>query len=80
MMGAFADQGGWLALIVGILLWGASSLGVGGSTLILMGKILAATGALTLVATQGRDKPGIVRKAVSGVLSLYNITSYWGMF
>lgn len=78
MMGAFADQGGWLALIVGILLWGASSFGVGGSTLILIGKILAAAGALTLVATQGRDKPGIVRKAVSGVLSLYNITSYLG--
>ncbi|MGB4210021.1 MAG: V-type ATP synthase subunit I, partial [Thermovirgaceae bacterium] len=78
MMGAFADQGGWLALLVGILLWGASSLGVGGGAVLLAGKLLAAVGTLTLVATQGRDKPGVIRKVVSGVLSLYNVTSYLG--
>ncbi|NMD18457.1 MAG: V-type ATP synthase subunit I [Synergistaceae bacterium] len=78
MMGAFADQGGWLALLVGFLLWGASSLGVGGGATLFSGKALAAVGALTLVATQGRDKPGVIRKVVSGVLSLYNVTSYLG--
>ena len=78
MMGAFADQGGWLALLVGLLLWGASSLGVGGGTTLFVGKLLALVGALTLVATQGRDKPGVIRKVISGVLSLYNVTSYLG--
>ena len=78
MMGAFADQGGWLALLVGLLLWGGSFLGLGGGGALFAGKVLAAVGALTLVATQGRDKPGVIRKAISGVLSLYNVTSFLG--
>ncbi len=76
--GALGDQGGWLALIVGILVWGASSFGIGGNGVLFAGKALSAIGAITLVATQGRDKPGVIRKALSGILSLYNITSYLG--
>ncbi len=78
IIAALGDQGGWFMLIVGILVWGAGSMGMGGGGLILTGKGLAALGALTLVATQGRDKPGVIRKAVFGVLSLYNVTSYLG--
>ncbi len=78
IVAALGDQGGWLALIAGILVWGGSSFGLGGASALFAGKALAAAGALTLVATQGRDKPGIIRKALSGVLSLYNITSYLG--
>jgi V/A-type H+-transporting ATPase subunit I len=78
IIAALGDQGGWFMLIVGILVWGAGSMGMGGEGLILTGKGLAALGALTLVATQGREKPGVIRKAVFGVLSLYNVTSYLG--
>jgi V/A-type H+-transporting ATPase subunit I len=78
MVAALGDQGGWFMLIVGILVWGAASTGIGGAGVMLTGKGLAALGALTLVATQGRDKPGVIRKAVFGVLSLYNVTSYLG--
>ncbi len=78
MVGALGDHGGWLALIVGILFWGGAAFDIGGQTALVAGKSLVVLGALTLILTQGRDKPGFVRKAVSGVLSLYNVTSYLG--
>ena len=78
LIGALGDQGGWLALITGLLLWGASISGTGGFSTLLAGKLLAVVGTITLILTQGRDKPGFVKKAVFGVLSLYNVTSYLG--
>ncbi|MDO9508095.1 MAG: V-type ATP synthase subunit I [Thermovirgaceae bacterium] len=78
IVGALGDHGGWFSIIVGLLVWGASSFGIGGYSALIVGKSLAALGVLTLVLTQGRDKPGFARKAISGVLSLYNVTSYLG--
>lgn len=78
MVAALGDQGGWFVLIVGVLVWGASSFGIGGLATSIIGRSLIAAGAFTLILTQGRDKPGFVRKAVFGVLSLYNVTSYLG--
>lgn len=77
-MGAFADQGGWIVFLTGLLLLGGAasgklSGGIGG-----IGKILAILGAVILVSTQGRAKSGIVQKVISGVLSLYNVTAYLG--
>ncbi len=77
-IGAIGDQGGWIILLVGLLLIGGTVSGKLPSSLSLLGKALSAAGAIILVATQGREKEGIVQKAISGVLSLYNITAYLG--
>ncbi|NCC61708.1 MAG: V-type ATP synthase subunit I [Verrucomicrobiae bacterium] len=77
-LAAFADQGGWIALLVGILLYAGGLSGFLGGTLASLGKVLGWGGVVILVATQGRHKPTIVGKIVSGVLSLYNLTSYLG--
>ncbi len=77
-IGAIGDQGGWILLLVGLLLIGGTVSGKLPSSLSLLGKALSAAGAIILVATQGREKEGIVQKAISGVLSLYNITAYLG--
>lgn len=73
---ACADQGGWLVLLTGLLVFGAGSMAV--PALALPGKCMAIAGALILVATQGREKKGIFSKLTSGLLSLYNVTSYLG--
>lgn len=77
-MGAFADTGGWIVLLVGLLLWGGVASGFLSDGVALTAKILSFAGAGVLVATQGREKEGIFGKAVSGLLSLYGVTSYLG--
>ena len=74
---AFADQGGWMIFLVGLLMVGLSA----GGTISVptnVSAIIASAGALILVATQGRSKEGIGSKLFSGVLSLYNVTGYLG--
>ena len=41
-----------------------------------VGKWLAAGGALGLILTQGRRQKGLIKKFLSGLLSLYDITGY----
>lgn len=77
-VGAFGDQGGWILLIVGLLLLGAGIKGIGPAGLFALAKILCLAGVADLVLTQGRSKPTFAGKAISGVLSLYNVTSYLG--
>jgi V/A-type H+-transporting ATPase subunit I len=74
---AYADQGGWIVFLCGLVLVGLSS----GGMIPLPAKAcaaIAAAGALILVATQGRSKPSVFGKLFSGVMSLYNVTSYLG--
>lgn len=73
---AIADQGGWLVLLSGLLVFGAGSAGY--PALAPIGKNMAIVGAVILVLTQGREKKGIISKFVSGCLSLYGVTSYLG--
>ncbi len=75
---AAGDQGGWITLIVGLLLLGLGAGGFVPGAVLLLGKILSASGAILLVTTQGREKEGVIRKVISGILSLYNITSFLG--
>jgi V/A-type H+-transporting ATPase subunit I len=77
-MAAFGDNGGWISLLIGLLLLGGVKSGFLGGAAGLLGKILSILGAAVLVATQGREKTGLFRRLLSGVLSLYNITSYLG--
>lgn len=72
--GAFFDTGFWMLLLVGIAV-----LAVGAFTapvLMYIGAGIAIACAVGLVLTQGRGKKGIVGKAIGGLASLYDITSY----
>jgi V/A-type H+-transporting ATPase subunit I len=77
-MEAFADRGGWIALLVGVALYFLVSIGKAPASLGLLAKSMAGVGAVVLFLTQGRSKKGILSKAFSGALSLYGITSYLG--
>lgn len=67
---AIFDIGSWYILLIGVVL-----LLVGG-TLSQVGKYVAIIGAAILILTQGRSNKNIVKRLLSGVLSLYNITGY----
>jgi len=71
------DQGSWLLLISGILLFViASTIGsLAGFKMI--AKYIIWAGLLFLVLTQGRSNKNIILKAAVGVLSLYNIIGYF---
>lgn len=74
-LAAFADQGGWILLISGLLGLAVGSMYPMASKI---GVPVAIVGAVVLVLTQGRSKPTLVGKVISGVLSLYNVTAYLG--
>jgi V/A-type H+/Na+-transporting ATPase subunit I len=67
---AIFDVGFWYALIIGLLVFALVP------AFAVIGKYMAIAGAAGLVLTQGRTQPGIIKKLLSGVLSLYNITGY----
>lgn len=71
---AVFDIGFWYGFIIGIalMLFGNSIIPGSGQ----IGTWMTIIFAIGLVLTQGRAKTGIVSKLISGVLSLYNITSY----
>jgi V/A-type H+-transporting ATPase subunit I len=73
---ACADQGGWLVLLTGLLIFGVGAFAA--PALLPAGKWMSIVGAVVLILTQGRAKKGIFSKLVSGVLSLYSVTSYLG--
>lgn len=71
---AIFDIGFWYGFIIGIalMLFGNSIIPGSGQ----IGTWMTIIFAIGLILTQGREKNGIVSKLISGVLSLYNITSY----
>ena len=71
---AVFDIGFWYGFSIGIalMLFGNSIIAGSGK----IGTWMTIIFALGLILTQGRAKNGIVSKLISGVLSLYNITSY----
>jgi len=73
-LAAVTDIGFWYGFIIGIGLWLFGNSIIPGSTGI--GKWMTIIFAIGLILTQGRSKKGIISKLISGVLSLYNITSY----
>ncbi|MGN0488703.1 MAG: V-type ATP synthase subunit I [Ruminococcus sp.] len=73
-MAALFDTGLWMLMLVGFAV-----LAVGMITtelVMLIGAGIAIACAIGLVLTQGRGKKGIVGKAIGGLASLYDITSY----
>lgn len=71
---ALFDTGFWMLMLVGFAVLAVGMI----TTPILMyvGAGIAIACAVGLILTQGRGKKGIVGKAIGGVASLYDITSY----
>ena len=69
VLDAIFDVGLWYVFIIGLLLFAAPGMAD-------IGRIMSIIGAAGLILTQGRTQPGIVKKFLSGLLSLYNITGY----
>jgi V/A-type H+/Na+-transporting ATPase subunit I len=68
-MSAIFDQGIWFIFLNGLIMLMLPELAGAG-------RWLAIGGAAGLILTQGRTQQGIVKKFMSGLLSLYNITGY----
>ena len=70
---ALFDQGSWFVLINGLIMMALPF-----PALSAVARWAAVIGAASLVLTQGRRQKGLLRKIISGVGSLYNITSILG--
>jgi len=77
-IGAIGDQGGWITFLLGLAMYILVRAGMLSSVFSSPSVILSLVGASILIATQGREKKNIFSKLFSGVMSLYNITSYLG--
>ncbi|MCJ7806422.1 MAG: V-type ATP synthase subunit I [Clostridia bacterium] len=69
LLSAIFDQGFWFIFLNGLILLLLPEFSA-------FGRLLAIGGAAGLILTQGRTQQGIVKKFMSGLLSLYNITGY----
>jgi V/A-type H+/Na+-transporting ATPase subunit I len=70
VLDAIFDIGFWYLLLLGLVMMFAGG-GLGET-----GKYMSILGAVLLVLTQGRGQKTIIKKFMSGLLSLYNITGY----
>ncbi|WP_066873586.1 V-type ATP synthase subunit I [Clostridium mediterraneense] len=69
---AFYDVGSWLMLLSGLAML------VAGGVIKTIGIVLAVTGSILIVATQGRDEKTTGAKLGQGAYALYGVTSYVG--
>ena len=70
------DFGLWIVFLLALVFYGTAAALSHPATTIL-GR-LSIAGAVSLVLTQGRHEPGLIKKAVSGILSLYRTTGFLG--
>lgn len=68
-LSAVFDQGFWFIFLNGLILLLLPEYSA-------IGRLLAIGGVAGLILTQGRAQEGIIKKFMSGLLSLYNITGY----
>ena len=71
---AFFDTGLWMLMLAGFAVLAAGL--IISPVLVTVGAVIAIACAVGLVLTQGRGKKGIIGKAIGGLASLYDITSY----
>lgn len=67
---ALADVGLWYVLLIGLGLLALPSTAE-------IGQYMAMGGAIGLVLTQGRHQPTLIKKLLSGLVSLYDVTGYF---
>ena len=70
------DTGTWAFMLTGIGFGILAASGAISPDLAVIGKWWVISGAALLVLTQGRKKKSIIAKAISGILSLYNLIGY----
>ena len=75
---AIGNDLSWVLFIVGLCLFGTAGGGMLPAFLALLGKAMAIAGAVVIFLYAGREKKGILSKALSGFLALYGSTSYLG--
>lgn len=73
---ALLDYGLWIYFLL-MLVFFAVAAGLGSPETRTF-RELSVTGGILLVLTQGRHEPTLLKKAISGILSLYRTTSYLG--
>ena len=69
ILDALFDQGLWYIFLVGLVMLALPATATAG-------KFMAIGGALGLILTQGRKQEGIVKKLLSGIMSLYDTTGF----
>ena len=75
---AIFDHGAWITFLLGLICFAVfSSIGTMPMQATIC-KYISIVSAVALVLTQGREKKNIFMKLVSGILSLYDITGYFG--
>lgn len=69
VLDALFDQGFWYIFLAGLVMLALPATATAG-------KFMAIGGALGLILTQGRKQEGVVKKLLSGVMSLYDTTGF----
>ena len=72
---AVFDVGLWILILLGVCAL-AGGKGLGNEMAATVGMYMMIVGAVGLVLTQGRDKKNVFARLLSGVISLYDVTSY----
>jgi V/A-type H+-transporting ATPase subunit I len=72
--GALFDVGSWMLLLIGVAVAAAGA--KFGKTVMNIGIYIAVFCVIVLILTQGRGKKNIFMRLLSGVASLYDVTSY----
>ena len=67
---AIFDVGSWYILLIGLVMLAAG--GLTGT----IGMYMAIAGTVMLILTQGRSNKNIIKRLLTGILSLYNITGF----
>lgn len=70
------DQGSWLLLISGLLLYIIANTITYPGGFKIFAKYLTIAGVLSVVITQGRSNKNIILKIAGGIISLYNLIGY----
>ncbi|MCD6419471.1 MAG: V-type ATP synthase subunit I [Synergistetes bacterium] len=73
---AIFDQVGWLWFLSSLMLLGGVKTGKLPSSLLNFSYVMVAIGAGILVTTQGREEKNIIKRALKGIMSLYDVMSY----
>lgn len=70
------DQGSWLLLITGFLIFGIANTFSFSKLILSLSKYMITGGVLSIILTQGRTNKNIIKRIGSGILALYDITGY----